>query len=275
MSGWKEIVQDHIVRNYDRVRRVTKPLQEHFGVAYFTYHRIDEKGNYSVLLDRPDWAEHYVSEELFAEDPYLRHPEVYRSGLCLMEQHGSPDYKKQILKSGKEVLDCDLGVILVEKSPNFVEFFGFCGNRAKGALEKLYLNHSHLLHTFASHFTKELADLIATMQEAAFSLPKIKGKDFHSKKPVHPAVSDYTSFLSDLGYRKEIALAQSLSKRERECLQLLIIGHSAKEIAAALGLSQRTVEYYFENIRRKLNCWTKLDLFHLGLKFQEFGLLNA
>ena len=65
-----------------------------------------------MLLDRPDWAEHYVSEQLFREDPYLRSPEVYRSGTCLVEQHGSQDYKRTIMKGGKELFDMDLGVIL-------------------------------------------------------------------------------------------------------------------------------------------------------------------
>ena len=160
----------------------------------------------------------------------------------------------------------------IERASAHVEFFGFSGNKTKGSLEKLYLNHPHLLKSFARHFTQTLSDILLPMQEAAFSLPEIKGKDFYCKKPIHPDLDDYAAFLTQLGYGGRWLWPMRFP-REKECLKLLLIGHSAKEIAAALGLSPRTVEFYFENIRRKLSCWSKLDLFTLGLKFQELGLL--
>jgi hypothetical protein len=36
-------------------------------VSYFTYHRIYTEGKYTVLLDRPDWAEHYVSSKVLID----------------------------------------------------------------------------------------------------------------------------------------------------------------------------------------------------------------
>jgi DNA-binding CsgD family transcriptional regulator len=48
---------------------------------------------------------------------------------------------------------------------------------------------------------------------------------------------------------------------------------SAKETAACLGLSPRTIESYFENIKVKLQCWTKSDIFTLGKRLEELRLL--
>lgn len=45
--------------------------------------------------------------------------------------------------------------------------------------------------------------------------------------------------------------------RELDCIELLLFGYSYKCIANKLGLSTRTVEYYIENIKRKLNCTNK------------------
>ncbi len=50
------------------------------------------------------------------------------------------------------------------------------------------------------------------------------------------------------------------SKREMECIYLLIRGKTSKMIAKELNLSYRTVEHYLENIKIKLNVSTKAAL---------------
>lgn len=51
-----------------------------------------------------------------------------------------------------------------------------------------------------------------------------------------------------------------LTERECECVFLLIRGKTAKEIAAMLSLSKRTVESYIENIKNKMNCQNKAEI---------------
>jgi len=50
------------------------------------------------------------------------------------------------------------------------------------------------------------------------------------------------------------------SKQESKCLHLLVTGKTIKLIAQHMGLSPRTVEFYLENIKRKLNVKTKSEL---------------
>lgn len=54
-----------------------------------------------------------------------------------------------------------------------------------------------------------------------------------------------------------------LSPREKECLKYLLYGMTSRESAEEMGLSPRTVEYYFENIKDKMDCTTKRDLYAL------------
>lgn len=51
-----------------------------------------------------------------------------------------------------------------------------------------------------------------------------------------------------------------LSKRETEVLRQAAFGKSAKVIGAILNISQRTVESHLENIKRKLNVYSKAEL---------------
>ena len=68
-------------------------------------------------------------------------------------------------------------------------------------------------------------------------------------------------------------LATSLSQKERECMKYLLLGKTAKETAISMNLSFRTVEYYFENIKNKLNCFSKRDLFSLAHLLEKHRIL--
>ncbi len=59
---------------------------------------------------------------------------------------------------------------------------------------------------------------------------------------------------------------ENLSKRETECLHFWMQGKSAKQIAAILGLSQRTVENYINNIKIKWNCYSKSQVITKALE---------
>ncbi len=275
MLGWEDIVQQYIIKYSNRIRKATQPLRIHFGIDYFTYHCIDSTGKYTVLVDRPDWAEHYVSTKIYLNDPYLRHPQIYQSGMYLMGSHGSEEYKESVSKAGKMVLNVDTWVMLIEREKDHVEFFGFCANKDTSCLQHLYLNDPFLLKSFADYFKKELHSILTYMGEEASSLIELKGDDFFYNELISSQLSTSSriNYLKDLGMVSEITKAEKLTPREKQCLKLLIEDKSAKETAFALGLSRRTIEFYFENIKSKLDCWTKQDVAKLAKNLADWGVL--
>ncbi len=62
-------------------------------------------------------------------------------------------------------------------------------------------------------------------------------------------------------HRLRYALA-SLSPREREVLDQLILGHYNKNIADHLGITQRTVEFHRANIFEKMGVSSAIELAH-------------
>ena len=57
-----------------------------------------------------------------------------------------------------------------------------------------------------------------------------------------------------------------LTPRQREVLQLLTEGRSAKEIAASLGISARTVEFHKYQMMEALGIRTNAELIHFAIK---------
>jgi len=50
-----------------------------------------------------------------------------------------------------------------------------------------------------------------------------------------------------------------LTKREAECMALMLQDKKNDDIAKELGLSPRTIGYYFEQMRKKLGVNTKFE----------------
>jgi DNA-binding NarL/FixJ family response regulator len=59
---------------------------------------------------------------------------------------------------------------------------------------------------------------------------------------------------------------RSLTPRQREVLQLLAEGRSAKEIASSLAISSRTVEFHKYQMMETLGLHTNAELIHFALK---------
>lgn len=226
------------------------------------------------MVDRPDWAEMYVREKFYLNDPYLRNYDVYQTGFCFIEQNGTEEFREKILRVGKE-FDLDQNVLYIDKSEEAVEFFGFSGNWNTSCLNQIYLNKPWALKSFADHFRKEMAPILQQMATEASPLIDLKGEDFLCKDPIYPykASELLEKYLIEIGKGEEVSMAKKLSGREKQCVEFLAAGKSAKESAAAMSLSPRTVEFYFENIKNKLSCSTKQEVFELAKRFQELGLI--
>ena len=67
-----------------------------------------------------------------------------------------------------------------------------------------------------------------------------------------------------------VAASLHLSPREREILQLIAEGKSTKEASHVLGISEKTVAFHKDNLKRKLGLWTTAELTKYAL---EEGLI--
>ena len=60
------------------------------------------------------------------------------------------------------------------------------------------------------------------------------------------------------------------TRQEARCMICLLKGASVKSAANTMELSPRTVEYYVNNIKKKLNCHSKFDLIRLVIDHSTF-----
>lgn len=99
--------------------------------------------------------------------------------------------------------------------------------------------------------------------EAIYTLRN--GYEFNAKTITNILLSSYLSNNSLNGKEKETN-QKDLSNREMEVFKLFAEGHSNREIAEQLFISVRTVETHKNNIMKKVNTKTTVDLVKFAIK---------
>jgi DNA-binding NarL/FixJ family response regulator len=89
----------------------------------------------------------------------------------------------------------------------------------------------------------------------------LKGKTF-----ITPSLTKQVVEQAETGARGEREGARSLTSRQREILQLLAEGRSAKEIASELAISARTVEFHKYQMMEMNGLRSSAELIHFAIK---------
>jgi DNA-binding NarL/FixJ family response regulator len=99
------------------------------------------------------------------------------------------------------------------------------------------------------------SELLTAIHEA------IKGRTYVTPMIAGELVQAYKG-----GTYRQAEAAQQLSQRQREVLQLLVEGNSAKEVANLLNISSRTVEFHKYNMMAKLKLKSVSALIRYAIK---------
>ncbi len=109
------------------------------------------------------------------------------------------------------------------------------------------------------------------MQDLIFTINAVHEKGFYFNSEVQQAIrtsANHKAAVPDL----QGGIASTLTRREREILQLICKEYNSAEIAEALFLSVRTVEGHRNNLISKINCRNTAGLVLFAIKFGLFSL---
>jgi len=275
MNAIETIVTQYIARYNKQIRTVTSSIRDYLGINYFTYHNIRDSGRYVVLVDRPDWAEYYVNEQCYKLDPFLRHPDYYQSGIASWSTQGTQEFQEKVVGSACSNFDMNHGVVIINKTSDGVEMFGFSSSSPYSRLKDIIANDITLFRSFGHYFKGELASILVPIEEENVNLKELLGNTFFKDPKVCHSVTDQQriKIIQQQGLGDLITAAQKLSKRERQCLQLILANKTASEMGDLLNLSSRTVEHYLENAKDKLGVLTRSKLIEITQKLYDLRLI--
>jgi DNA-binding CsgD family transcriptional regulator len=273
MSDLVEMVQQVSGQHRSRLDRLIQPLITSFGIHAFGYYQIGVDGGITFLGNLPHVSEYYFGEELYKGNPFLKHPDLVPSGYILADTAPSQEFlDAQSLMQKKFGLEKLL--LIFEREGDLMYGYGIATTSHDANMMNVYLNHLDKFRSYCHYFREQTQDLQQILNSSKLNMSKIIGDDFfcgNNKRDVRLEHATQKRFFNQLQLFEYQHMLKPLSKREVQCLQLLLQGNSASKIALRLSLSVRTVEHYIENIKNKLCCSSRRELFEFGETLFSFG----
>lgn len=243
------LFQGYIVKNESKVKTICAPLQDYFAVPLFAYYSVREDGHIVLFSNNATLIQSYCEYKCYTQDPHIKHPSLMQSGSLFIPEASIPIYLQPIFKPYQIN-----GIFLILNCyESFYEGFMFLTKKDQKKDKNLFALEP--FQGFARYFKREAKSLIEKSKSERFNVKRVLGAAFFqcdSSSPLSKTHANTQNFLKKI---------LPLTHREQQCLELFKQGKSAQATAAILGLSQRTVEYYFNNMKNKLGCHSKADLF--------------
>jgi len=252
--------KDHyFLRHANDLDEILMPLKR-FGITTFTFMRKFANFSQIYISNNASWVEDYYSNALFGQF-ISKPPKSYQRGYILW----SPDSTLPVHSLPRERYDTNHGATFVKPYNEFTDFYFFSGSNSSTHLINLYINHTEIFEKFILYFQDRAAKIIEKANYHKIMHPRnVNNSIDYNDKYVY-SQNEITNALKEMRVRKYKLKSRGvnnvvLTSRELDTIFCLIDGMTAKESATVLNLSQRTVETYFENIKLKLNCFTKSEI---------------
>ena len=196
-------------------------------------HGIVIEGLKSLLSDEFDILGHVEDGRALVDQASALHPDVVVADISMPLLNGI-EAARQIKK-----VDQNIKIVFLTMHPDAT----YAANAFEAGASGFVLKHS------AS------SELIRAIREA------IKGRTY-----VSPLIAGDLIHTYQKGDPAKDKLFKKISPRQREILQLLAEGKTAKEIASVLDISTKTVEFHKYKMMDQLKIKTSAELVHYAIK---------
>ncbi|MCC2624385.1 MAG: hypothetical protein K0R14_258 [Burkholderiales bacterium] len=257
IDNWTDIdLDNHIFFNLsEEINSLIAPLSQYFGLDSFNYLKTYNDGSHVRVTNTPDWVRHYLRTKLYQESIFELPAHHYVRNRVIWCNVGTHSH---IIQEAAK-FNIKHGVTFIEPVEDGCEFYFLGTTICNGEVINKYLSNFTLLEKFITNFHQAKAPLLHKVEPHRFIIKDRYDNNLCFKQG---NLIEKFNFLNSL-------YNYHFTKRELDCVPLLIKGYSAKQIAEELDLSFRTIESYINNIKNKTKSSSKNEL--LAILYDKFG----
>ena len=231
---------------------ICDPLQ-YLNIHHFCYLHMNHNGERSWIATTPKFTEHYLDKKYYETD--VHNASVKPEKYMLYDQQKYRGKTQELVEDASLYFDLKQFFMISRENQNGIDYYHFA-TKSTQDMSYTYFSHILELNQFVDYFHDKLK-ISKTLQ--AMSKFKIETKLHHDNwTTVEKPSVNLTAYQEALDEKS--FLKSTLSAQQIKCLEYLSKGYSAKETAAALSLSYRTVEDYLDRVRQKLVLKNKYEL---------------
>ncbi|MDQ2994260.1 MAG: LuxR family transcriptional regulator [Pseudomonadota bacterium] len=257
-------------KHSDALRQLCAPLFMKSPISYVEYNRYYHNGEFLGTSTLPERLPYIFGNKLY---PTFAELEMFHQmGLKVMMLSEALDMSATSAHINKEKYHHNIQVCkalgsvhrlcFVEKRDKYFEVVIFSADdRLRNVLE-VFMNNIDFFIAYAGHVIKAMVELYAKWDP----LCRIILPDYNLVDIAVDEQNDLHNVALFNGEEilKEVRASQHLfTNREGDCLRLLALGQTMKNIAKVLNISPRTVEMHLRNVKERNGINTKQQLIDL------------
>ena len=267
MSTFEES-ENHSALNYsldskEKLSSISEVFLTPFGLTTFGYKRVYDDGHYMFLSTNEQWTQYHY-QNIHDHGTFFQ---TAMNNTCTQDFYrvvwpaNTNDHFLQSLNH----FGMWHGINFYKKGQGYLELWTFSTSVDKENIHQNYINTLKYFEEFIAYFNNRAQEIINVKDSSR--LAKFKDTVNFGTNDILLNNSTTYQFLNicdkmkiDKLIIKGLTESVSLTKRETDCGKLLSAGRGTKEIANALDLSPRTVEFYINSIKEKTGLHSRAQI---------------
>lgn len=225
----------------------TSSIKE-LGVDHIDYVKAYKNGSRIHLMSNLNFMSHYYKNNLFQSEALYNYTGefVFICPLNIEQYFNNPlknNCEKSIYLHLKKYFNAEYWLAFPAHHKDYYSVYFFCAYKDKVDIVNSFARNIDLFKSYIKNFNESGKKIITDAEKNLIITSKAK------------TTLKNSDFQLDSSY--------NITSRESTCLNFLLCGLSAKEIANELEISYRTVEKYIASLKSKLHCSTTSQLISL------------
>ncbi len=243
------------------LNEIADPIFKNFHMNGFGYARFYKTGQCFDIFSDIEWQKTYFDKfdcyHLIREDLKFSCP---NNSSTVLWGNSSIERNDPILNASYEH-NLWHGLRIYETFEDYVDCWHFTTSVSNFQIVNFYINEINAFKRYIHYFNEKAAHLI-NGKKPLYCLGE---NPFEHQNPKVVCLKEkFKDELSIKKFKVNINNRQiTFSKREAECVEHIVQNKTFKEAALKMNLSPRTVEFYVNNVKRKVNCTSSHELVSL------------
>ena len=267
-----------------KLTELCRPIARYLGITQAVYVHIDKQGRMFTITSNQKMMENYIQQQHYKYATMYVNPSNMHNGFAVDNSAMDEKYKNVVLYDFITKFNWHNSFLYAEKD-NMGGYFAidFATTADNYQIFNKLMNESRIVKKMIRDLNNKVTLMVnKDLQENRMDFASLRGDSFHSAKGrVFHEQHEQQHKLQLLKESKILTDRDGndflnkihLSPQETNCLKIYQTTHSVKVVARDLDLATTTVTSYIENIKNKLNCNNKNELFEKADILESLGYI--
>jgi len=267
---------------HKKFTELCKPLVEYLGITHAIYVNVDKHGKMFSICTDHKWIQRFIEEQYFKLDPLMVHPNNIHNGFSFDSASMDQEFKDTLLYDAIIKFNWCNSFAYIEKTAAG-GYFGFDFGTSKDNFKIInrLMNETQIVKKAIRDLNRKILLMVEDLQDNKMDFAALKGDLFHTQKGLvfneqaeienKIQLLKMAGLLGITGVDESFLATISLSPQEINCFRIYLTTRSIKQVSREMNLAVTTVASYIENIKDKLNCHNKNELFEKGEILESLG----